>query len=248
MRLHPDHLRQGRRLDHKKESTAESGSYWVEGTPATFATKGEIPWRSRIIDTVPFDQYEGANGVSLDFSLPNLAPHGHPLDTDNLCQPVFFALKKIGYFGGTYADIQWWRATKKQSTPSGVSITFGQKAPKELTELLGPPFFRATYVGPLPGSATDLELPTWLESLENLPIPEATSRLALSIHFGSSSVSLGNISTGKVKSLIDCLYPIIGGGKGAPDDWKIDLIHAEKDRLNRNPDSVKITIWTHLKT
>jgi len=34
-------------------------------------------------------------------------------------------------------------------------------------------------------------------------------------------VNIGEISAGTVKSTIDCLWPIIGGKGGAPDDWRI---------------------------
>lgn len=52
---------------------------------------------------------------------------------------------------------------------------------------------------------------------------------------------LENFSSGPIKRIIDCLYPIIGGISQDPDDWKIDLIQVEKDPSNRNPDSVKMS-------
>lgn len=245
MRLHPDHLRLGTRMYPQENPVKGSLSYWIEGIPATFATKGEIPWRSTIIDSVPLNTAGGISGVMMDFTLPSMAPHGHPLDTDNLCQPVFYALKKIGYFEGNYANILWWRAKKCEGIPSGVSLTFNKENPTNLVELLGTPIFDEVYSGPLPSSATSPEIPQWLSSLTNKKNPNPESRLAISISFGSSKVSLGNISTGKVKSLIDCMFPIIGGKRGAPDDWKIDLIHAEKDPMNRDPASVGISVWEY---
>lgn len=34
-------------------------------------------------------------------------------------------------------------------------------------------------------------------------------------------VNLGDISTGRVKNVIDCLYPVIGGSAGAPLDDRV---------------------------
>lgn len=218
---------------------------WVDGIPATFATKGEIPWRNTIIGDVSLDNPFDISGVDLDFKLPTLAPRGHPFDTDNLCEPVFYALKKIGYFGGKNSNILWWRARKSLGDPSGVWISLKAEKPNDLGDSLGAPIFSYTYCGELPKSATSPEIPEWITTLPNIKIPESDARLALSLKFGASKVSLGNITTGRVKSFIDCLYPIIGGRKGAPDDWKIDLIQAEKDALNRNPDCVTISIWKY---
>jgi hypothetical protein len=63
------------------------------------------------------------------------------------------------------------------------------------------------------------------------------------IQFGSKNLSIATISDGKVKPVIDCLYPIIGGSAGAPEDEKIEAIVVEKQIENLEDDMVKITIW-----
>jgi hypothetical protein len=64
-------------------------------------------------------------------------------------------------------------------------------------------------------------------------------------NLGILKKNLGNISSGPIKIIIDCIYPIIGRISQDPDDWKIDLIQVEKDPSNRNPDSVKISFWKY---
>jgi len=43
--------------------------------------------------------------------------------------------------------------------------------------------------------------------------------------------------------LIDCFYPILGGTKGRPEDWRIDILQVEKGVINLKENAVRITIW-----
>lgn len=74
---------------------------WVEGVPATWETKGEKPWKECLLQVLaPFDKPR-CNGTELHFRLPSLAPKGHPLDVDNLCEPEFSVLvSQLGWFSG----------------------------------------------------------------------------------------------------------------------------------------------------
>lgn len=55
----------------------------------------------------------------------------------------------------------------------------------------------------------------------------------------SGNLRLKNSS---VKSTIDCLYPIIGGKKGSPEDWRVDFLEVEKGVQDLDEDSVRIEI------
>lgn len=184
-------------------------------------------------------------GAYLYYHLPTLAPRGMPLDTDNLCEPPIYALTKCGYFQGKRKNMAWWHARKRVAEPTGAKIVVDSTPPVDLRAELGSPFFDHTYTGNLPSSASDPSIPKWISSIENISLPNRNDRLAISLKFGSSRVSLGNISTGPIKSIIDCLYPIIGGEISAPDDWKIDLIQVQKDLSGINPESVSIAIWIY---
>ena len=43
--------------------------------------------------------------------------------------------------------------------------------------------------------------------------------------------------------MIDCLYPILGGPPGDPEDWRIDVLQVEKDIKDLEADVVAVTAW-----
>lgn len=105
------------------------------------------------------------------------------------------------------------------------------------------PFFDEIYEGELPKRATDPEIPTWINSLgTNVKINE-DGRFSLRLQFGGNKVNIGDIVTGKVKSTIDCLYPLIGGKRGDPEDYKIDFLQVEKNVKDINESAVRISVW-----
>ena len=61
--------------------------------------------------------------------------------------------------------------------------------------------------------------------------------------FGAQKLSIASLSDGKVKHIIDCLYPLIGGKKGAPEDHRIVELYVVKSVPGLNNDQVQITIW-----
>ena len=55
-------------------------------------------------------------------------------------------------------------------------------------------------------------------------------------------MNLGDSATGVVKSTIDCLYPLLGGTTGAPDDWKVDNLLGEKGAPDAPAEGVLIEV------
>jgi hypothetical protein len=217
----------------------------VPGIPATFATKGEIPWRKALecsICSIPTLSNENF-GFDLKFILPTLAPNNQPLDIDNLCEPVFSVLiNKLGWFGGKRPNIKWWRAMKICGQPSGLQLSAETRIPLEMTRLFENLLFDGVYEGELPRRATDNQIPSWINSLKEFESPQNSDRFVIHLQFGGLKLNIGNIATGEVKSIIDCLYPVIGGLKGKPEDWRVDVLQVEKGATNLN-DSVRISIW-----
>ena len=101
--------------------------------------------------------------------------------------------------------------------------------------------FDKIYQGELPKSATDKEFAEFVKinSKEKLRINDECK---IKIQFHSSLINLGNISSGTVKPIIDCLYPILGGKVGAPDDHSIRLLVVEKGIRDIPQNSVRIMI------
>lgn len=123
-----------------------------------------------------------------------------------------------------------------------MQITAIQDVKFDLEDGLGKAIFDSFYSGDLPRKATDNQIPTWISSLETTPLKD-DSRFAVRVLFGSEKINIGDIATGKVKSLIDCLYPIIGGISEYPEDWRINSLTVHKGITTLEHDSVRISIW-----
>ncbi len=219
--------------------------FWVPGIPAPFATKREVPWKIELERSIPAPPIEKFNGLKLKFVLPALAPNNQPLDIDNLCEPVFSVLiNKLGWFGSRRPNLKWWRASKICGQPSGLQLSLmEQTVAPEMTEEYGSPFFDITYQGVLPSKATAPQIPSWLHSLKKFETPQNNDRFIICLQFRGLKVNIGDIATGKVKAIIDCLYPVIGGSGGKPEDWRADIVQVEKDAANFKNESVRIRIW-----
>lgn len=68
-------------------------------------------------------------------------------------------------------------------------------------------------------------------------------QFAVLLRFGDPQINLGDIATGRVKALIDGMFPLLGGEIGKPEDWRIKSLAVEKGTLDLTPNSVSITIW-----
>lgn len=200
-------------------------SIWIPGTPATFATKGEIPWKSLMADALP--ENISGDGIRLEFVLPMGDPWKKIVDVDNLCEPVFsVAINQKGWLGGKRPNMVYWEASKSFGEKPGIEISI---VPQEIIQgKNSETIMDAVYEGPLPTGGKSPEIPEWLQTIFHGEKSGTKDHLAASLQFANSKINIGDIATGPVKSIIDCLYPIIGGKSGAPDDWKIDRLRVEK--------------------
>lgn len=215
----------------------------VPGEPVTFATKNENAWKAAIraaaADHAPGPDHDG---LQLAFAVSALARNGCPFDLDNLCEPVFSALAAAGWFAGGRRGLRWWRATKAIQTPAGVTL----RAEREPGRPADPPAAgRLVYRGALPKDARDPALALWVA--DNLPAAGrawAAPTLGLGLRFGSPTLNIGAINGTKgVKSVIDGLYPLLGGRAGAPDDWRIADLYVERGCPGLDPLDIEITFW-----
>jgi len=222
--------------------------FWIDGTPATFATAKEFAWKRALARQIPSPTLQGQEtGLLLRFVLPSLAPWGHPLDVDNLCEPLFSVLvNRLGWFNGRRPNIRWWRATKEGGEALGCAITVStEPVPPALASS---PEWEELYTGPLPSSARSPEVAEWAHRVRHEHAPDWIPRsCALSLGFSRAAINLGDIATGPVKSFIDCLYPLLGGHAGAPQDHRIDSLTVTKDLAHLPEDTVFVRLWTDHK-
>jgi hypothetical protein len=216
-------------------------SYWISGEPATFATKKEKIWKETLHGELTGVVPGECDGVSLKFLLPTLAPNGHPLDIDNLCEPVFSVLSgKLGWFGSKRSNIKYWNAYKSVAQNTGVHIQLKDSGFEVYSNFVLD--FDEIYSGELPQNARNKNFIAWCEK-KKIPSMQHRERYCVKIEFGGFASNIGDIATGKVKSIIDCLVPVLGGREGAPEDWRIDSLSVSKGVENLNQGEVRIMIW-----
>ncbi len=221
---------------------APGETFAVPGVPATFATAREAAWREALSRHIPpAGNIPASSHMAIEFRVPNDLRAGHPFDLDNLCEPVFsVVINQLGYCGGGRPNLRSWFATRSINPDAGCTISF--TAPAESPHLPGRVLVSDTYQGSLPKSARDTVVAEWLQRNQSPAPPQFNSRFAVALRFGSDHVNIGDIATGKVKSLIDNLFPVVGGTAGAPEDWRINVLDVEKGAGDLADDQVQITI------
>jgi hypothetical protein len=200
---------------------------FVAGSPASFATRGERPWKEALRKQLSDVPVKGsALSLELDFSIAPRVGYAEGADLDNLCEPVFSVLvNQLGWFGARRSNIQAFRARKALTTPTGcrVVVRSGQWADSWLS---GDVLFNLETDIPLPRSARDAAFAEWVAGGTMRPARLST-RLTVSLSF-ANPINLGDIATGRLKNVIDCLYPVIGGRPGAPSDDRIAALEVSR--------------------
>lgn len=197
----------------------------VDGEPASFATRGEVPWKERLAAELGGVAFDPA-GTVLSLDLVVSPRQGYPMgpDIDNLCDPVIAVLVgRLGWFGGRRPNIAGLWARKRVGPRTGCEISV---FPDWVQTPLGdvPVLLDATWTGALPTSGRDLTFAQWVgRELQALPSPG--SRVAVRLAF-AGRLNIAELSTGRVKNVIDGLWPILGGTPGAPDDSRVAILAA----------------------
>ncbi len=83
-------------------------------------------------------------------------------------------------------------------------------------------------------------MPIWINELGKF---KTIKKCSMRLRFENYPVSIATISSGKVKPIIDCLYPIIGGIPRAPNDEIIEMLTVERVNNNTERSAIRITIW-----
>jgi hypothetical protein len=215
----------------------------IDGSPVTFATRLERDWKATLAAKIPPPPALSAEaGFDLRFVLATLAPQGQPLDVDNLCEPVFVvAVRQVGWFGRSKPRVRWWSATKEVGEATGCILSISREDGPAIPVAV--PTYREVYRGVMPRSATSPEVADWATTVVRAsptPMPETC---IVRLEFGSTKVNIGDISTGVVKSFVDCLYPFFGGRPGAPEDHRVRHLLVQKAIEGLESEQVRVTLW-----
>lgn len=180
--------------------------------------------------------------VSLSFKVSSLTRNGKTFDLDNLCESFFSALFRLGWFGSSKTNIMRWHANLTVGQPSSFTIGAIHNSPFHIDE----PLLLLIYKGKLPICGQDESFINWVKEStsnnSNIHSIFNNTDLGLSLLF-DGNIHIGEFAGGKIKKIIDCLYPIIGGYAGAPKDSKFRSIYAEKLVSNLGVDKTEIIIY-----
>jgi hypothetical protein len=206
---------------------------FVKGTPAPWANPGESNWKNAMRRQVPkAGDANGLKGLVMEFGYRGRG------DLDNLCEPVFsIVVNEKRWFGGRRSNIEWWIASKESKRAGCKIVTSSDESPKVD---FGKVVFEGRYKGSLPKRAINESMLDWMKkSYVTQPV---VGMVGVELCFEGHRINLGDISTGPVKSCIDCLQPILGGPEGNPDDGRISDLLVKK--VKGNSRSVMIRIYS----
>ena len=193
---------------------------FVTGKPASFATAGEQPWKHAVVANLGgLSPDPRAAFLELDFVVAPATGYAEGADIDNLCEPVFSALvNRLGWFGGRRPNVIAFRARKVVGLQTGCRVRV-TGARWEDVWISGTDLFDDSTTMSLPQSARDEAFASWVAKGMVRPAGP-TGDLGVEIRF-QGLVNLGDIATGRLKNVIDCLHPVIGGSARAPFDDRI---------------------------
>lgn len=221
-----------------------TSKFWIPGVPAPFATRGEKIWKSRLAERIPECNTNGEEaGVVMRFYLPTLRPQGQPLDVDNLCDPVFSILvgRKL-WFRGTRPAIHWWQASKNEAARWGCEIEISDDQERlNPFQSVSRYIMNDLYEGNLPFDARNEFFAQWADQ-HGSKLARARGEYIVRLRFGDTYTNIGEIATGPVKATIDCLWPVLGGQPGKPQDWRIRTLQVEKFVPNLPSSSVYVEV------
>ncbi len=212
----------------------------VDGVPAGYSNPEERAWKAILSDCLSAtDSRATPKGLTVDFRL-KASQRREGTDIDNLCEPIFSVLvNQKGWFRARRSNIRWFRVQKWLSQSPGCSLLVlnCDALPLEEKRVV----FQDLYTGPLPKSARDTAFSYWLSA--KIKRFDQLERCALGFEFADHRLNIGDIATGRVKSLVDSLYPILGGLPGDPHDWRVNFLQVEKGVVDLPEQSLRLTVW-----
>lgn len=101
------------------------------------------------------------------------------------------------------------------------------------------------YIGSLPNSAKDDCLASWIQ--RKYKQTYVTAGVEVILEDASDRVNIGDIVSGsaKIKSVLDSLYPVLGGVSGAPLDWKIEYLRVARMVGNYRSEGLRIRVQSY---
>jgi hypothetical protein len=228
-------------LESTSPKPLANGPWWVPGVPITFASgEREKRWKETVIAAVPTPPATTEQtGLVIEFGIPE----GSRQDLDNLTEPVLSAvINHRGWFGRRRPNLRWLALCKATADDPGC----------RLQPLLEPPenwlptsdcLIDELYAGIRPTAATSVDFAAWIAARAK---PSAAN-YAVELRFADRP-NLGDVATGVVKPLIDCMWPLWGGNPHQPEDWRLERLLLIRESPGVPDRGVGIKVWAIRET
>lgn len=214
----------------------------IPGIPSSYSTPKEKPWKESLKAFLPsaLDMDVAATGLVVNFRVSGPQSGRLAVDLDNLCEPLFSVLvNQKGWFGKKRSNIQWFKATKVYEEPFGCDLVLMESLPPlPLSEQKVA--FSELYQDAFPKSAKDELFFNWVQT--RCEDKRIEGNVSVKLRFGPVAINIGDIGTGYVKHIIDCLHPLIGGDGKAPHDWKVRQLQVEKNASDLPANTVHVQV------
>jgi hypothetical protein len=214
----------------------------VYGRPVGYSMGiAEQQWKEQIRAAVhKSPANHGGNGLFADFYVPYPTSRMLGFDLDNLLDPVLSAVVNTQrWFGGRRPNLNWIAARKQISDHPRLDLAVLDSPPSLWEDANVEVYLDGPYLQSLPSSATIEDFARWVEQHQMSQVPAGP--VGVSITFRDGGLNLGNIGAGPIKTLIDGLWPLLGGHRGQPNDGRVTALVARKSVVDLgSPVMVKV--------
>jgi hypothetical protein len=201
----------------------------VRGNPVGYSSgAAEQQWKAQITAVVPAAPGSHAGtGLFAGFDMPAPTSRAPGADLDNLLDPAMSAvINGRGWFGGRRPNVAWVAAQKKTAPEPGAVLAVLDQVPELWEEPDALVAFDDVYRGVLRGAGAVEEYAAWIERGRMHRL--VSGKVGVRLDFADARVNLGEVATGAIKALIDGLWPVLGGRRGAPDDRRVAALVMRK--------------------
>lgn len=213
--------------------------WFIPGEPPTWLGSGERDWKARLAEAV---KLAPAPFLNLDFRVSSFLRAGHRFDLDNMVTPVFDQL-----LGPRRSELRralhGWSARRGLSPQPGLRIVEADSARNDSMGGEDCLVLDLAYLGGLPADSRGkgVEFAQAVVHALGAWSPSAEHRFAVDLGFGDDVQDITWVAEKPVKPVVDCLFPVLGGRPGAPEDWKIERLRVQRGLSDlRGAFSVKV--------
>lgn len=213
---------------------------FIPGEPPTWLGSGETEWKARLADLVSLAP---SAFLELDFRVSSLLRRGHRFDLDNMVIPVLDQI--LGPRRSSHRQaLLGWTASRTVTSEPGLRIVAEDRVPECPLCDEGALVLDVVPCVSIPTDSRDggLAYAECVRAALGPWLPSPAHRFAVDLLFGDDVRDISWVAEKPVKPVVDCLFPLLGGGPGAPEDWKVDRIRVRRGQRDLSG-ACAIKVW-----